>query len=295
MNGAPVQQAQPAATQPGGAVDEALAKLRTKRITDHRIHQARRALKKARAALRVLRPALGERVYQLENVTLRDAGRHLSPLRDAKATLETFDALIARCAEPLRDIDLEPLHRVLELDLVFVRRMVRRPSEPLDACIELLEAHRDRMRNAMRAGAVNDDAARAIKQIYRKGRKALAAAEATVAPEALHEWRKQVKYLLNAVDLIHGEVGPAVGKLLARADRIADLLGEDHDLTVLHRIALDHRVETLTPEAVEALTSTIGHRRRKLQRRAIKLGRRVFERKAGRFVRWLLEDAPSAP
>ena len=285
-----------AGTQLEQAVDEALAKLRTKRITDHRIHQARRAIKKARAALRVLRPAIGDRVYRLENVTLRDAGRLLSPLRDARATLEIFDKLAARYAKKLVGTDVEPLHRLLEQDLVQVRRVVRRPSEPLDQSVVLLEAHRGRMRQAMTKADADsaESALRALKRIYRKGRKALAAAEAAGTPESLHEWRKQVKYLLNALDSVHGQWSKDAGKLQVRADKVADLLGEYHDLAVLNQIVVERATGALTVDASKALQAVIAERRRKLQKRSVRQGQRAYARKPGRFIRSLLPDR-SAP
>jgi hypothetical protein len=42
-------------------------------ISDERAHDARKQLKEARAALRVLRAELGDTVYRRENRVLRDA------------------------------------------------------------------------------------------------------------------------------------------------------------------------------------------------------------------------------
>jgi CHAD domain-containing protein len=289
MTPAPVSRDHPAKRQLVVSVDEALSKLRTKRITDHRIHQARRALKKARAALRVLRPALGEKTYRLENVTLRDAGRHLSPLRDAKAAIETFDALTTRFADRLRGFDLVPLRQALELEQVSVRRTMRPPSVPVQACIALLETHRDRSRGVLPAGLTLD--AMALKKIYRKGRKTFVAATKAGTPDALHEWRKQVKYLLNAVEAVKAELGPRAEKLLRRAGKIADLLGEDHDLAALMAIAEGDPAGLLAPDAKHALASTVAHRRSKLQRRAVHHGDRAYKHKPGRFLHGLLEGA----
>src|SRR6201999_1755839 len=46
------------------------------------IHGARKDLKKARAALRLVREELGEDIFKRENVALRDAARLLSASRD---------------------------------------------------------------------------------------------------------------------------------------------------------------------------------------------------------------------
>src|SRR5512146_1173 len=75
------------------AIDKALADLRVQRPVDTRVHSARKALKKARAALRLLRPNLVAGVYERENIALRDAGRRLSPLRDAKSLVAAVNLL----------------------------------------------------------------------------------------------------------------------------------------------------------------------------------------------------------
>ena len=71
-------------------------------ITDKGVHAVRRALKKARAGLRLFRESLDEEVYRKENVTLRDAGRRFSILRDSKSLLAAFDFLRNRYVSRLR-------------------------------------------------------------------------------------------------------------------------------------------------------------------------------------------------
>src|SRR4029453_4660084 len=75
-------------------VEKALGALDGRRpLTDETVHDARKRLKRARAGLRLLRAALGNRAYRRENRALRDAARPLSEARDAKVLVETFDEL----------------------------------------------------------------------------------------------------------------------------------------------------------------------------------------------------------
>src|SRR4051794_31867359 len=66
-------------------------------LADEVVHDARKRLKKARALLRLLREALGPRIYRRENACLRDAGRPLTEVRDAKVLVDTFDELAEHC------------------------------------------------------------------------------------------------------------------------------------------------------------------------------------------------------
>ena len=302
------------ATRTGGAyetaarrlaewVGTALAELRRDPLDDRCVHHARRALKKARAALRVLRPAWGNARYHIENEALRDAGRCLSPLRDARAVFDAFEALSQRvdADEDLRRASAH-LRGLLGLELRVARRLMRRPSEPLERCIALLEAHRIRRRVAEAAptGCDADAPRTALRRLYRNARRDLDRADRSHAErqDVLHEWRKQVKYLLNAVGELRQHLGSRADKLIERTDAIADDLGAEHDLAVLaERIGATASAGESASDGpgLDALRRVIDRRRRKLRRRALALGRRVFWRKPDRFLKRLLDGAPARP
>src|SRR5262245_7548403 len=86
------------------------------------VHEARKRLKKARAGLRLLREALGTRLYHRETVCLRDAGRPLTQGRDAQVPVDAIDELVeqggvpalARVRQSLLDHQRAVRQRVLE-------------------------------------------------------------------------------------------------------------------------------------------------------------------------------------
>ena len=80
-------------------------------ISDEAIHDARKALKKARAALRLLQDGMSKTTYQLENSRLRDSGRFLSPFRDAKSLIDAFDSLRDRYGDGFEALSLPPFRR----------------------------------------------------------------------------------------------------------------------------------------------------------------------------------------
>ena len=124
--------------------------------------------------------------------------------------------------------------------------------------------------------------------MYRKGRNALGQAKKNATPKALHEWRKQVKYLLNA---LNGPVGPTNGTaqhIRKGADRLADRLGEDHDLAVLAAQAAQN---SHCATAAELLQPLICKRRKKLQKDAFKLGGKIYNRKPRARAESLLKSS----
>ena len=73
-------------------LDFAIVALTTQRI-DIGIHEARKAFRRVRALLRLVRDEIGYPVYRAENVALRDLGRLIGGSRDATVMVETVIGL----------------------------------------------------------------------------------------------------------------------------------------------------------------------------------------------------------
>lgn len=243
----------PAGSELRECVARARILLQSGPLSDEAVHEARKALKRARAALRLLRPGMAKALYSEANAALRDAGRHLAPLRDIRS---------ARAA--LEDLGAEALAPRLEEKEEAARRNLR-----LEECVALLTRAAGDRRPAPEPRAL----VKGLRRIYRKGRKALARAEENPTPEALHEWRKHVKYLANSLEIL-GAADPKAGR---RAAKLADRLGDDHDLAMLAAGNLPGR----------KLRKRIDSRRRKLQKKAFALGESLYRPKPKRFVRKL--------
>lgn len=260
---------------------EALVSLRARSPSDVQVHAARKSIKRARAGLRLLRDMLGRAAYQRENETLRDAGRPLSPARDAKILLDVLESLAEKhsvnpdSAKSLRkalDRRRSQLERraLAEHQIVAVRRLLREG---------------DRRIRRWSLAAADADAAmliRALRRVYRRGQKTMADAAQNPHAAALHEWRKEVKYLWHALQILP----PKQVRADARADtahKLADHLGDNHDLAVLHDYVLARR-KLLSRAAARALLREIRKRRLVLEKKAFTLGRRLFREKPRKFV-----------
>jgi hypothetical protein len=260
------------------AIGEALDELRPESPDDKSVHRARKDLKRARAGLRLLRDAIGRPAYRRENARLRDAGKPLSRVRDAKVMADTIAKLWPRARKREKAV-LRALRSRLagekrrahdELARVKAQAVVR----PLQAASRVAKRWdaMPRDRESSRKGIV---------RIYRNARKAAAAAQASKTDPNLHEARKQAKYLGIALALVDPPDGGKAGR---RALDLASRLGDDHDLAVL----LSHLRHPATPDAqsaAERLRRRIEERRRKLQRKALKRAAGLYTKKPKRFVR----------
>ncbi len=260
-----------------------------------RVHDVRKCSKKLRGLLRLVRPHLGDR-YRIEKDAIRIAARRLSGSRDAAVLLAAFDGLVKK--RPGERADFDALRSALIESSGEVRRA--------DHSEEQLAAFADELRDLLERidewrvdvngfNAVGDGVLRS----YRDGRTAMRKALKSSDVLDWHEWRKRVKDHWYHVRLLRDVWKPVMKARQGELERLSELLGEDHDLAVLH--------ETITgsaaaaPEAAVALLAEIDRKRDKRQAAARPIGQRVYAEKPtalGQRLRhywkvWLHECEPA--
>ena len=115
-------------------------------ISDEGVHELRKQLKRARAALRLLRLSIGDEVYRRENRVLRDASRVVSPLRDARAQVDVLDALRERKPKALAPEGLALLSTSLLQRLGRTHRRFQSSSPAVRKAARGLKATQRRLR-----------------------------------------------------------------------------------------------------------------------------------------------------
>ena len=265
------------------SIDSAIGGVtKSKAISDKRAHSARKLLKKARAALRLLRPTIGDVVYRRENTALRDAARSISRLRDAKAQADIVASLRKRHPKQSATGWIALESKALER-LEHLRNTLHEGSPPVRAAIRMMRASRRRLSALSRRTVDAKDVDGSLRRIYRQSRKAFAVAKRRPATVLFHEWRKRTKYFANAVDVLGKRAPSRAGALAKDAARLGDWLGEEHDLAVLaNAVRRDRRA--LTAHAKERLRKTIDARRAKLQKKALRLGETLHGKKPNEVV-----------
>lgn len=251
--------------------------------SDEMVHELRKSLKRARAALRLMRCALGRESYGAANAVLRDAGGYFREVRDSATLPVTLDSLAQR--HNVGSSTLERPRKILRANRLRARRDLFRAPEGLEPPRRLIADLRDRMASwneiADPDGSV---AASGLRRTYRNARRALANARAQRTTEALHEWRKQVKYLQNALHALFRHPDGRTAKFAERVSQLADTLGDEHDLAVLAQELQGVEYAAVNARALESLFGLIARDRRKLQKHAFTLARKIYRRKPRRFV-----------
>jgi CHAD domain-containing protein len=264
---------------------EVLTKAR-KRPRDEAVHEARKGFKKIRALLRLVRPEIGERSYREENTRFRDAARPLTEVRDAKILIETLDNLIKNFEEHIDGRSFADVKKTLEANLHAVRMRVLVEQNAFAKAAAAVRQARKRIKAWTDVRDKWSAVGKGLIDTYRRSARAFREAAVDPTPERLHEWRKQIKYLYYQLQILRPLWPERMEELAHEADRMGELLGDDHDLAVLRK--------TLTGDSgrfgesdVEVLVALIDRRRAELEKEAITLGQRFFQDRPRDFGRWL--------
>ena len=259
---------------------QTLLSLRTPTMYDA-IHEARRAMRRARTILQMLRPVLGEDYAPLAK-PLRDAGAALSSLRDAQAVIEAVEQLAKR----------QPPLLAGNVRVALMLRLRRRRSAACRHQTEVLERV-DAMLVVARAavvswtGDISDaDILKGLRRGYARAVRAMCRARRDPAIH-LHRWRQRVREHRQQLELLHTVWPEVIGAQVGEARRLARLLGAERDLQLLLAVFTRLRTPLVVRPGNATLAARIAGARTTLLEQAWALGARVFAERPGALARRL--------
>jgi CHAD domain-containing protein len=254
------------------------------------VHESRKAVKRVRAMLRLVRGELSDRVYEFENESLRGTARLVGDIRSARGVLEaavsiqslygslladgTFSEMLSRLG---RRRDLAELNALEDPNLVgrvvrgFERAYHRYSAWPTDP--EAREVYGMGIRDSYEAIEPG------LSQTYGMGRNAMVAAYRGPDQGDFHQWRKRVKDMRHQMEFLAPLWPEVVVGTAMTLDRLGQILGEDNDLSEL--LGLLERRSDLCPDPRERslFKALAGQRREELQTASEILGRRLYAEK----------------
>lgn len=271
---------------------------------DKAIHNARKHFKKLRALVRLVRDEVEHDAYKQENACFRDAGRELSDVRDAQVRLDTLDDLLDHYQDTVNPKQFDGIRQVL-VDAYETAHKSEAPNQKeianIVADLELAQAR-------IRMWAINDKwtvLQGGLHRVYERGYQDFFQVCEQPTSENLHEWRKRVKYLWYHLRILSPVWPKPLKALKQQTKKLADLLGDDHDLAVL-RTFITNAPEAFAEDSDQlgVLLALIQQRQLELQTQAQFLGQRIYAEKPKVFVKrmgnywqtWRIEMAqPPAP
>ncbi|HEX6833668.1 MAG TPA: CHAD domain-containing protein [Rudaea sp.] len=217
-------------------LDHARAALKIRKVEKGEgVHEARKSLRHARAALRLGDSKFRHAARPLDEA-LRDLARSLSPLRDAQVMIGTLDQVFEDDPLPF-DEDLRGKARAA---LRHRRRTLIEKYRHADPHLHRLRQHFKAVRKDLAALPWKHIAAHNVERALAKScdRIQAAHAQAIAHPDgaARHAWRRRIRRLrhqLRALAAIGMDAAGACGVAVDAHAAQADRLGDEQDLRVL--------------------------------------------------------------
>jgi CHAD domain-containing protein len=260
-----------------------LARACLERIGDsrsaHEIHEARRHVKKVRALIRLVRPALGND-YGPMNRRLRAVSGLLAPVGDGEAAVDSFARLVRTFPELS-----EQTAAVIRAELLRREARAGRKANigrvPLVAC-RLLRKEEARAQSWTGGLGGPRTLWRGLERTARRARRAMARAAAHPTTENYHTWRRRVKEHWLQVRVVQQRCGNRLAGYEQRLEALDGMLGEHHNCALLIEVLLDPGL--VSPREAAHVVRRLRRVQMDLRRRALAAGAPIYKEKPGEFV-----------
>ncbi len=265
-------------------IDGAVTQLGRGNDLNEEIHEARKHFKRIRAVLRLARGALPGKTYRRENTFFRDQGRILSPVRESAVHIETLEKLQGRYGARMTGSSFTRLgHGLEKVHRTLLSNFAREPQQ-LAAIVDSL--HEARSRVDFWKLRTNGFApfAPGLQRTYARGRAELRVASKRPTTQNFHAFRKRVKYLWYHTQILRPVWPGPVGALARECDRLADRLGDEHDLAMLQESECVRELAAESGEFAELFDTFVARERSHIRRTAALQAARIYHERPARFA-----------
>jgi CHAD domain-containing protein len=238
------------------------------------VHDARRALKRLRAMLRLVRPALGEANFKQSNRQLGELGQRLSLSRDLDVMLTTLSKLENGNGRLPKSV-AERLRRSVDHSRGKHNGAAGETTSDRNLSSALRRAEKLFSGDRLRQVDIQQ-IADGLQRSYRRARNAFREAYSAESDEAFHSWRKATQAHWRHMQLIGRGWPQSLAARAGEAKELSRLLGEDHDLSVLLTFAETPGSSELSAPDLAALREACLNCQRQIRERARPHGQRLF-------------------
>jgi CHAD domain-containing protein len=248
------------------------------------VHAARKRFKRVRALYRLVEPEAKEFRRQ-ENARIREVARTLSAVRDATALIETVDYLATHATSPDEFAALTVASKALterrdriaeeEHDLAAKMKAASAASREAIAALEQLDLDD-------RPAPTSRRLSKAWKKQRQRALAALAACEDHADAEHFHELRKAGQIYWMHLSLLRDAWLSAMLAKQQQAKELVDLLGHEHDLSVLTGLVNENPELFGESDTLARVLGAIIARQQALRQEALEKAHEVFAETAER-------------
>ena len=246
------------------------------------VHDARKRFKRLRALYRLIRKAAPD-FSREENARFRDIARSLAFARDATALVETAEYLEAFALSDTQGEALRSITAMLRARRDHAVEYEAALDEAISAAITGCEAGRERLKTLSLPDELKDSA-RLLRTSWarqrKRARRALADCHERADVEHFHELRKAGQTYWMHLGLMRRIWPSAMRAKRADTKRLVDILGHEHDLSVLAAVADREPDRFGNGERLALLLDAIIERQQALRAEGLELADEVFSESA---------------
>lgn len=246
------------------------------------VHDARKRFKRLRALYRLIRKAAPD-FSREENARFRDIARSLAFARDATALVETAEYLEAFALSDTQGEALRSITAMLRARRDHAVEYEAALDEAISAAITGCEAGRERLKTLSLPDELRDSA-RLLRTSWarqrKRARRALADCHERADVEHFHELRKAGQTYWMHLGLMRRIWPSAMRAKRADTKRLVDILGHEHDLSVLAAVADREPDRFGNGERLALLLDAIIERQQALRAEGLELADEVFSESA---------------
>jgi CHAD domain-containing protein len=261
-------------------LDAALQELAAPEVNAKAVHECRKSLKRLRALVRLVAPALGKKAARRRIKALGAVAQLLADRRDQAVIMETAASLSSETGTD-GSLTLAPLK-------THFAKSVGDAVQPLDPVCALearqllaLELKKfDGARLRERGFAAFDGG---LEKSYRRARKALREAYGEPSDETFHALRKSVQWHWRQMSLLARAWPEEAAVRVNAARELSQMLGDDHDLAML--INTTAKADDISPEHKEAIIGLCIRKQQALRAAAEHPAEQLFAEPTAAFVK----------
>jgi CHAD domain-containing protein len=247
------------------------------------IHAVRTTIKRVRAILRLIEPAIANASFRKENQRLKKTARLLAPMRDVAIGLHTLRGLAGAATRQQKRHDASIVHDHFAKNVSMPDGVTQKSV--MRVTVQALEAHRRRLRK-LRIISADCQAMRiSLEKVYHSCRRRMKRAFSEGDDDSFHRWRIRLKNLYYELQFLEPIFSRRLRSMIARLKRLESMIGDDHDIAVL-KASLQK-----TPEqfgggpVVKRVLRQLKERSDELRRAMRPLAETVLDEKPDRFAR----------
>ena len=242
---------------------------------ESRIHEYRKAIKRCRALLRLLKNFIGENVFETIDKKLSMAAGDMAQRRDATVNLRSFinlslaysHTITENIRQSITNELTEKVKKAYETEIID-------PVKTEESILIFLKTILDELNEIRIKPATHSDFSTAIEKSYFKAANLFTDAKNSLETEVIHKFRKFTKHLLFQLKFTPDLDKTYLNPLITKLDNISDFLGKEHDLAVLDKTLATNT--NLLKEDLLKVHLIIVKERARLQKETFRLAEEVY-------------------